>query len=122
MRPSLPKTRKKPPASLSSTEMPILLIPILRSIATCHPVRIGAKQLYCQRLFTGIKTQQSVSVAMQHRAGSHHLGIQQRMPADQAQKITRMTVGVTHHRRYGYSTIQHIPILPEADQYNETPE
>ena len=61
--------------------------------------RLGAAELQRQRMLGRIVAQQPRPVAVQHRAGGEHLGIEQRPARQQAMEEPAMPVGPFHHRR-----------------------
>ena len=56
-----------------------------------HYVGLGAMML------DGVKTQQPLAVAVQHRRGRDHLGIEQRPAAQRPMKRPAVAVGPVHH-------------------------
>ena len=67
--------------------------------------RIGAAELQRHRMLGRIETDQPRAVAAQHRAGGHHLGIDQRAARQQAMEEPAMPVGPLHHRRNGKASV-----------------
>ena len=63
--------------------------------------RLRAAELQGDGLFLHRKPQQAVAVAMNHRRRRHHLGIEQRVAAEEAVEIAAMPVRPVHHRRDG---------------------
>ena len=61
--------------------------------------RIGAAELQRDRMLGRIEAEQPRAVAVQHRAGGHHLGVEQRAARQQAMEEPAMPVGPFHHRR-----------------------
>ena len=61
-------------------------------------VRLAAAQLKRDRMLARIMGQQPRPVAVQHRAGGDHLGIDQRARCEQAMEEPAMPVGPIHHR------------------------
>ena len=60
--------------------------------------RLGAAKLQRHRMLGRIEPQQPRAVAVQHRAGGQHLGIEQRAARQQAMEEPAMPVGPFHHR------------------------
>ena len=78
--------------------------------------RIAAAELQRDRMLGRIEAEQPRAVAVQHRAGGHHLGIEQRAARQQAMEEPAMPVGPFHHRRNGSFSINHSrPIFGLAD-------
>jgi hypothetical protein len=48
-------------------------------------------------VFFGVEAQMARHIAMDERAGGHHLGVQQRMAAQQAVEIAAVAVRPIHH-------------------------
>ena len=61
--------------------------------------RIAAAELQRDRMLGRIEAEQPRAVAAQHRAGGHHLGVEQRAARQQAMEEPAMPVGPFHHRR-----------------------
>jgi hypothetical protein len=53
----------------------------------------------------GIEADQPLAVAVEHRAGRHHLGVEQRPAREQAMEEPAVPVGPFHHRRDGEFSI-----------------
>src|SRR4051812_35901491 len=64
-------------------------------------------------MFDRVEAQQSLAVAMQHRLGRHHLGIEQGMPRQGAMQDAAGTIGPVHHRRDG-EAISHGRMVQKA--------
>jgi hypothetical protein len=62
--------------------------------------RIAAAKLKGHRMLCRIEADQPVAVAMQHGAGRHHFGVDQRPPRQQPMEEPAMPVGPFHHRRH----------------------
>ena len=60
-------------------------------------IGIGAAELHRERMLAGVIAQQPRPVAVQHRAGGDHLGVEQRPPRQQPVEIPAVTVGPLHH-------------------------
>ncbi|MNI59228.1 hypothetical protein D3C73_1143810 [compost metagenome] len=63
----------------------------------CQQGRIAATQLQRQRLFAGIETEQALAIAVYHRVGVHHFGVQPRTRRQQAMEHPAMAIGPVHH-------------------------
>ena len=63
--------------------------------------RLRSAKLQGDGLFLHRKPQQAVAVAMNHRRRRHHLGIKQRVAAEEAVEIAAMPVRPVHHRGHG---------------------
>ena len=61
--------------------------------------RFVAAELQRERMLGCIEIQQTRAIAMQDRAGRHHLGIQTRIGAQQTMEEPAMPVGPVHHGR-----------------------
>ena len=53
-----------------------------------------------------IEADQPLAVAVQHRAGGHHLGVDQRAARQQAMEEPAVPVGPFHHRRNAESAVE----------------
>ena len=71
---------------------------------------IAAAELERHRMLGRIETDQPVAVAAQHRAGGHHLGIDQRAARQQAMEEPAVPVGPFHHRRYRKPSVYRNPL------------
>ncbi len=60
--------------------------------------RIGAAELQRHRMLGRVEAQQLLAVAMDHRPGGDHLGIEQRPARQQTVEQPAMPVGPVHHR------------------------
>ena len=60
-----------------------------------------AAELQRDRMLGGVEAEQPLAIAMEHRAGGDHLGIEQRAPRQQAVEEPAVPVGPVHHRRDG---------------------
>ena len=69
-------------------------------------VRIGAAQLQRHRVLGRIEAQEPRRIAVQDGPGRDHLGVQERAPRDQTQKIALVPVGPVHHRGNGQAPIE----------------
>ena len=63
--------------------------------------RIGAAELQRHRMLGRIEADQPRAVAVNHRAGRHHLGVDQRAAREQPMEEPAVPIGPFHHRRYG---------------------
>src|SRR6056297_2154060 len=63
--------------------------------------RIGATTLQGDRVFFWVVVQQVQRLPPHQRRRGHHLGVKQRLTADEPVQIPAMTVGPIHHRRDG---------------------
>ena len=63
--------------------------------------RIAAAELQRHRMLGRVEGQEPRAVAVQHRAGGDHLGIDQRPARQQAMEEPAVPVGPFHHRRDG---------------------
>ena len=63
--------------------------------------RITAAQLQRQRLLDRVKTEQALAIAVDHRIGMHHLGIQTGTRRQQTVEEPAVAIGPVHHRRHG---------------------
>ena len=61
---------------------------------------LATAQLQRDRVLLLVKAQVARHIAMHQRARGHHLGVQQRILAEQAVKVTAMSVGPVHHGRH----------------------
>ena len=59
---------------------------------------IAAAELQRKRMLLFIEGEMPRDIAMQQRAGRHHLGVQARMRREQAMKKPAMAIGPVHHR------------------------
>ncbi len=75
--------------------------------------RFAAAKLQRHGMFRPVETQQPRPVAIQHRIGRHHFGIQPRVARQQAQKVPVKPVRPVHHRRNTKTVRAHF-ILPVA--------
>ncbi len=71
--------------------------------------RIAAAQLQGQRVFAGVKAEQTLAVTMDHRIGVHHLGIEPRAGGEDAVEDPAMGVSPIHHRGHGQAQGGGIP-------------
>ena len=71
--------------------------------AVSKRARLAAAELQRQRMLGRIEPQQPRAVAVQHRAGGEHFGIEQCAARQQAMEEPAMPVGPFHHRRNGES-------------------
>ena len=60
-------------------------------------LRVAAAQLQRHRMLVRMEGQQPLARAVQDRPGRHHLGIEQRVPADLAQEVPAVPVRPVHH-------------------------
>src|SRR5262249_45824121 len=60
--------------------------------------RVRAAELERHRMLERVEADEARAVAVQHRAGRHHLGIDQRAAREQAMEEPAMAVGPVHHR------------------------
>ena len=67
--------------------------------------RIGAAQLERHRMLGRVEGQEPRAVAVQHRAGRDHLGIDQRAAREQAMEEPAVPVGPFHHRGDAETTV-----------------
>ena len=58
----------------------------------------AAAQLQSNRVFFSVKSQMPRHITMQQSTGGDHLGVQQRMAAQEPMKVTAMLVRPVHHR------------------------
>ena len=65
--------------------------------------RLGAAKLQRHRMLGRIEAQEPRAIAMQHRAGGEHFGIEERAARQQPMEEPAMPVGPFHHRRDGKS-------------------
>ena len=68
--------------------------------------RVRAAKLQRHRMLGRIVTQQPRPIAMQHRAGGEHFGIEQRAARQQAMEEPAMPVGPFHHRSDGKAAVK----------------
>ena len=61
-----------------------------------------------------IERQQPRAVAVQHRAGGDHLGIEQRAAREQPMEEPAVPVGPFHHRRNGETIFHGLAIIGAA--------
>src|SRR5260221_10475678 len=61
-------------------------------------LRIGTAKLERHRVLERVKTEQPLAIAMQHRTGGEHLGIDQRPTRQQPMEEAAMPVRPFHHR------------------------
>ena len=61
-------------------------------------IGIGTAELHRERMLARVKAQQPRPVAMKHRAGGDHLGVEPRTAREQAMEEPAMPVGPFHHR------------------------
>jgi hypothetical protein len=59
----------------------------------------AAAQLQRERPLVRRKAQQAMPIAVQHRIGMHHLGVEPRARREHAMEIAAVAVGPIHHRR-----------------------
>ena len=57
-------------------------------------------ELQGQRVLLGAEVEVARHVAMQQRAGGHHLAVQMRALREQAVEEAAVPIGPVHHRRY----------------------
>ena len=62
-------------------------------------VRIGTAELQRDRMLLGVEAEQPVALAVDHRVGHHHLGVEQRAARQLAMEEAAMPVRPVHHRR-----------------------
>ena len=62
--------------------------------------RIAAAQLQRHRMLRAIEIEMARHVAMQQRRRGHHLGVQARVPRDEAQEVPAVPVRPVHHGGY----------------------
>ena len=67
--------------------------------------RLAAAQLQRHRMLDRIHRQQPRAVAVDHRVGMHHLGVQPRMRRQQAVEHAAVRVGPVHHRGDGQAQL-----------------
>ena len=63
--------------------------------------RMAAAELKRNRLLGGIEANQALDIAVDHRRGGDHLGIEQRAAGEEPMESPTMAVGAFHHRRDG---------------------
>ena len=61
--------------------------------------RVRAAELHRDRVLGRIEREQARAVAVQHRAGGDHLGVDQRAAREQAMEEPAVPVRPVHHRR-----------------------
>ena len=61
--------------------------------------RIGPAELHRHRVLERIEAEEPCAVAVQHGAGRHHLGVDQRAAREQAMEVPAVPVRPFHHRR-----------------------
>jgi hypothetical protein len=77
------------------------LDPLLGQTSTRQVGRLAAAELQRQRVLFGVEAKVPWHVAMDQRAGRHHLGVEQCVPGQQAVEVPAMAVGPVHHGRHG---------------------
>ena len=63
-------------------------------------VGLAATELQRERVLLVVETQMARHVAMDERAGRHHLGVEQRAAGEQSVEETAVAVRPVHHRGY----------------------
>ena len=79
---------------------------------------IAAAELQRHRMLGRIEADQPVAVAVQHRAGGHHLGVDQRAARQQAMEEPAVPIGPFHHRRNAKLSFQnsHLKRVPNVSR------
>jgi hypothetical protein len=100
--PATSSTKRCRAASLSWSSMLIRLVVAerfaeRRGLRELGHVRTAELQRY--RVLLRREAEQPLTVAAQHRLRRHHLGVQQRMPGQQAMEEPAMPIRPVHHRR-----------------------
>jgi hypothetical protein len=60
---------------------------------------LAAAELQRHRVLGPVETEQVVAIAVQHRAGGEHFGVEAGRRRQQAMEIAAMAIGPVHHRR-----------------------
>lgn len=86
----------------TAVEIDLIKAPLLRNRRRLREQGgIAAAQLQRQRMFHRIEADQAGAIAVDHRVGVHHLGVQARGRRQQAVEDPAMAVGPIHHRSDG---------------------
>ena len=84
----------------ADVEVDLVVTPALAQLrALRQRRRIAAAQLQRDRMLGRIEVEMARHVAVQQRAGGHHLGVEPRVARDEAQEEPAVPVGPVHHRR-----------------------
>ena len=80
-------------------EIDFVVAEVLRDArALRERARIAAAELERHRMLRRIEGEEPRAVAVDHRAGRHHLGVDERAPGEQAMEEPAVPVGPFHHR------------------------
>ena len=89
-------------AGAADVEIDLVIAPVrAHASAFGQGSRLAAAELQGQRLFRGIKIQQTLPGAMQDGAGRDHFGVQKYPRRDQPQEIAAMPVRPVQHGGHG---------------------
>ncbi len=89
-----------PLAGAAAVQVHLVIAPLLRQPGTGRQIgRLAAAQLQRQRMLLGVEVEVAVLVAVQQRAGGHHLGVEPGVARDQPVEIAAVAVGPVEHRR-----------------------
>ena len=91
-------------AGATAVDVDLVITPVLPQSGTVRQISgLAATELQGQRMLFDIETQMARHIPVQQGTGSHHLGIEERMPAQQTVKVTTMSVSPVHHRGHGHA-------------------
>ena len=87
-------------ARAAAVEVDLGVAPALAEAGARREVAgVAAAELQRHRLLDRIEVEMARDVAVQQRAGRHHLGVEARARRQQAMEVPAMPVGPVHHRR-----------------------
>ena len=88
-------------ARAAAVEVDLGVAPALAEAGARREVgRVAAAELQRHRLLDRIEVEMAGNVAVQQRAGRHHLGVEAGPRRQQAMEVAAMAVGPVHHRRH----------------------
>ncbi|MCY1236628.1 hypothetical protein D9M72_492930 [compost metagenome] len=97
----------------AAVQVDFRIAPLLAQLGRHGKVgRLATAQLQRDRVFGRIEIQMARDVAMQQRAGGHHLGVQPGVAAELAVEHAAMAVSPVHHRCHRYSASPYISLFP----------
>ena len=95
-----------PLARAAAVDVDLVIPPLRPQLRAARQVgRVTAAQLQCHGVLFHVEAQVPRHVAMDQRAGGHHLGVQQGVPGQQPVKVATVAVGPVHHGGDGHFSL-----------------
>jgi len=93
-------------ARAAAVEVDLRVAPALTEAGAGREIAgVAAAELQGHRLLDRIEIEMACDVAVQQRAGGHHLGVEARSRRQQTMEVPAVPVGPVHHRRYAQTPV-----------------